>query len=187
MYVETDRIFKRRDLFDSLEEIRKVSGKSGIVKMNGIKISINPIEDLWMFIEPYRGVEDFQLFEGWKNVIDGIYMDLPPTDEANKKLDKVYGESYDIILKKPDPLFELSFEPISKNPYGWDNYKLTFSGRRLCDFEGKHLAKALEKPNTYNSKKCCVCPEDFKNYCKDVTSILNKYSTSIPDNIRITK
>ena len=184
-YIETDRIFKRRDLFESLEEIRKASEKSGIVKMDRIKISINPVSDLWMFIEPYRSIEDFNLLDGWKDVIDRIYLELPAKDETRKKLDQIYGESID-VLKKPDPIFGLSFEPISKNPSGWDDYKLTFSGgRTLCDQDGKQLVKALKKPNTYNSKICHDCLVQFRNYCRDVTSILNKYSTSIPDNIKI--
>ena len=35
------------------------------IEMDGIKISIEPIEDLWMFIEPYRGIEDFKLLDGY--------------------------------------------------------------------------------------------------------------------------
>jgi hypothetical protein len=187
MYLETDRIYKRRDLFESLEDVRKASKKSGIVNMKEIEVSINPTGDLWMYIKPYRNIEDFNLLDDWKNVIDGIYLELPINNESHKKLDKLYGEDF-CVLKKPRPLFGIFFKPLSKNPSGWDYYNLTFNaGRSLCDKEGKQFSKALETPNTYNSKMCHDCPEEFKNYCIDIISILNKYSTSIPGNIRIKK
>ena len=84
-------------------------------------------------------------------------------------------------------LFDLNFEPLSKNPDDWDVYELSITGEwSLCGF-GEHLAKALKRPSTYSTKTCSVCPEDFRNYCKDVTSILRKYSSPLPDNIKIEK
>jgi len=181
---EIDRIFKRKDLFNSLDEIRRVSEKSGIINMDELKVSINPVDDLWMTIEPYKGTEDFELLNNWKNTIDGIYVGLPAKEKTRKKVNKIYGKSIG-VLEKSDTLFDLSFKPLSINPYSWENYSLNILGGTPCKYKDKYIIKALKNPNIYNSKTCSKCLDEVRNYCKDITSILNKYSTPIPENIRI--
>ncbi len=185
IYKETNRIFNRKDMFQSLEEIRKASEKSGIVDIDNIKVSINLHERSWMFIEPYMGTDDFKLINDWDDSIEGIYASFPGEDTILRKLDDLYGESID-VLKKPEPIFSLNFEPLLENSSGWNKYKLTFKGsRKLCEKQDIKLEKALKNKNIYNSKLCCGCSDELRSYCKDVISILNKYSFSIPDNIRI--
>lgn len=186
--IETKLLFTKNGICESLEEIRKESYKTGLFKINEIELSISPTKGLNAEIKPYKEMEDLQLIKDWKGPVFQIGLDLPLKDKVNKKLDKLYGPSKVEFLKDyREKDFGMFWTALSEKPGAWDYYDLMLSGRSLCDNEWKQINKTIHNPDVYNSDMCQNCSEELKSYCSDVTSILNKYSLSLPKRIKITK
>ena len=127
------------------------------------------------------------MVEDWKGPVFQIGLDLPLKAKVNKKLDKVYGPSKVEFLKDYEEKdFGMFWTALSDKSGAWDYYDLTLSGRSLCDNEWKQINKKIQNPDVNNSDICKKCSKELKSYCSDVTSILNKYSLSLPKKIKIT-
>ena len=179
MELHTEFLFKRSGVCNSLEEIRKSSNKSRIVERDKIELYVWPLKDLKAEINPYENVKDLEPINDWKGPIHGISLKLPLTDKINKKLDKLYGS--DKLYPLADEVasyFGMWWTPTSEKLESWDYYDLSFSGRSLCDNKGDQLKKALNSSTTYDSEICNKCSMELKNFCQNLTSVLNKYSLS---------
>jgi hypothetical protein len=186
MELHTELVFKRNGVCDSLEEIRKTSHNSGVVKMDEIGLYIWPTEDLEAEVKPYEDIKDLKPINDWKGPIQQISLHLPLIDKVNKKLDKLYGpdELYP-LADEAASYFGMWWSPTSEKLESWDYYGFSFSGRSLCDKKGDQLNKALNTSTTYESDMCNNCSNELKDFCKEITSILNKYS--LPKKIKITR
>ncbi len=153
--------------------------------MDEVKLYVWPTEDLKAEIKPYEDVKDLEPINDWKGPIHDISIELPLKDKVNKKLDRLYGPDELFPLAEENALyFGMWWSPTSEKPESWDYYGFSFSGRSLCDKKGDQLNKALNTSATYESDMCSNCSKESKNFCKNLTSILNKYS--LPKKIKIT-
>lgn len=183
---ETKLLFTKNGICESLEEIRITSYKTGLFKVNEIELNISPEKYLNAEIKPYKGMEDLQLIKDWKGPIYQIGLDLPLKDKVNKKLDKLYGPSKLEFFDYEEKDYGMFWTALSEKSGAWDYYDLTLSGRSLCDNEWNQINKTIHNPDVYNSDMCHNCSKELKNYCSDVTSILNNYSLSLPKRIKFT-
>jgi len=172
----TNRIFKRKGICSSLEELRDISQKSGIIVIEEITLDIWPTKDIMAKVKPYKSREGLAPINDWKGKLGAVELSLPFIDKVNKKLDKIYGTdgSKEIVFR---------WWETPQNCESWDYYDLTLFGRSLCESSGKQINKAIDTPDSYNSKLCHSCSQDIKNYCKSLSSIINKYA--LPREIEI--
>ncbi len=118
-----------------------------------------------------EGDEDKSLDSGrW--FVDRISVNLPLKEEIYKELSKTFPE-YDgnNDLRNGEDYLYLSFTRYweSKIPIQ-DYWYLNISGKETCSKSHFHFLL-----NT-DSYELCQCPDEFKNFCKDLGSIINKYT-----------
>ena len=102
MELLTELVFKRSSICDSLEEIRKASHESGLVKMNETTLYIWPIEDLEAEIKPYENGKDLNPINDWKGPIYGIIFHLPLFRQLLTEVGVVHHTITPDVLDRPE-------------------------------------------------------------------------------------
>lgn len=157
MELDTSLKYRNKGINKAAREIRRLSINSGLF------------------------VDKKSFYNGFEGLLD----DIDPADK-----DKKIGVRSLFFFPKKElekELIELYGEPLAENKiidYSWvreldyesnewvDVWKLNVSGLELCHdyLLGLHGHKDYES---------CKCPDKFKEYCKEVNSILIKYTFKI--------
>lgn len=192
----TDLTFTKKGVYNTIEELRRISEESKLIHMNDVSVYVFCGADLDE-IKPYKKIEDFKVIEDDPDVyetMEVITLTLPVKRSMNLELDRVflYGEDSEDEWK--DDIKDEDYQHVNEIPLHWSRlwkdvvkikgenrrskggyWKLTIDqdeGRPLCD---NHINDVIQNPDEYNYGDCKVCPSNFKKYCQDVTRTLKKY------------
>ena len=185
MEVDTDLVFKEKDILDALEELRLSSVKSGLFTKREIYLSLWPDSDSSLKVKPYECPEDLGYIKDYKDCFSHIELILPFKQKVRKELDTIYGKDrFHLIDGKA--YLELDWRRASKRKKSCNYYSFGIAGRSLCDNRGEQFQNAIQDVEIYKSERCSqICPREINNFCMDLTSILNKYS--LPKKVKLKK
>lgn len=170
MIEEYDLLFTREGICHTIEELKIISEKSGIIKTDEISVDIRTGTDMNARIKPFEYKEELHPLQDWKGKLNTIKVVFPLNSQ---KMDELYNHKRNISSMYDDSV-GLRFSSISKNPDSWDYYHIELNSSPLC--ENQRIGNIIKNIETYDSKECVRCPSQIKEYCKDLTSILKTYS-----------
>ena len=167
---EINLFFTREGICDTIEELKIASNKSGIIKIDEISVDIRTGTDINASIKPFEFKEELAPINDWKGKLNTVNVVFPIN---SGKMNKLYGRKREISSMYGDCLV-LRFPSVSNEPDSWDYHKTELYSLPLC--KNHRVKKAIESKETYDSGECYHCPNEIKDYCKGITSILKKYS-----------
>ena len=190
--------FTKKGMFNSIEELRRISEKSSLIEMNDVSVlvfcGIEPVE-----IKPYKNIQDFKVIDDNPDVyetMEVITLTLPVKKSMNIELDRIFLYGKDLENEWREDIKDKDYKHVNEIPFHWNRlwsdvvkikgenrrskggyWKLTIDqeselSRPLCD---NHINEVIQNSDFYNYGDCKVCPFDFKKYCQDVTRTLKKY------------